>query len=278
VSPSIFALVLVAAVLHALWNTLVKRASDTLLTAVLVAASAAALGAVGLFFLPPVNASAWPYLLASGALEIVYYCMLAAAYRYADMSRAYPLMRGLPPLLVALASTVVLGVSPTLPEWCGIALISAGILSMLLGGRGSGDGRGIAIAAATALVVSAYTFNDGIGVRLSGAPVTYVIWVFILTGVPLAAWALLRRGAEFRAYFRRNWHYGLVGGFGTLASYGLVLYAMTEAPIALVAALRETSILFVTAIAVFVLKERVTAVRVVAAAIIVSGMVVLRLA
>jgi drug/metabolite transporter (DMT)-like permease len=277
VSLPIFSLVLLAAALHALWNAVVKGASDTLLTTILVAASGGLIGLVVLPFLPPVAPAAWPYLAASGTLEVIYYTLLAFAYRHADMSRAYPLMRGLPPLLVALASVLLLGSALAPLEWAGVGLISAGILTMLLGGRGAGDRRGIVFAAINALVISSYTLNDGIGVRLSEAPATYVMWIFVLTGTPLALWALLRR-PDFVGYARRNWAYGLVGGLGTLASYGLALYAMTEAPIALVAALRETSILFGTAIALFVLKEQVTPPRIVAATIIVAGMIAMRLA
>lgn len=276
-SLSIFGLVLVAAALHALWNAVVKGASDTLLTTILVAAFGALVGIVTLPFLPPLAPAAWPYLGVSAVLEIVYYALVAFAYRHADMSRAYPLMRGMPPLLVAIVSALLLGATLLPLEWAGIALISAGIMTMLVGGRGTGDRRGLAYAALNAIVIAAYTLTDGLGVRVSGSPVAYTMWIFVLTGVPLAAWAVLRR-PEIVVYTRRNWHYGAIGGLGTLASYGLVLYAMTAAPIPLVAALRETSILFGTAIAVFVLKEKVTAVRLTAAAIILFGVVILRLA
>lgn len=275
-SLSIFGLVLLAAALHALWNAVIKGAPDTLLTTILVASFGGLIGLASLPFLPPVSPAAWPYLALSAVLEIVYYTLVAFAYRHADMSRAYPLMRGMPPLLVAIVSALFLGTTLLPLEWAGIALISAGILTMLVGGRGTGDRRGLAYATCNALVIASYTLTDGLGVRVSGAPVTYTMWIFVLTGVPLFAWALLRRG-DIIAYTRRNWHYGALGGLGTLASYGLVLYAMTAAPIPLVAALRETSILFGTAIAVFVLKEKVTAIRLTAAAIILAGVVVLRL-
>ena len=275
-SLPIFGLVLLAAALHALWNAVVKGARDTLLTTVLVAGFGGLVGIVALPFLPPLAPAAWPYLALSAVLEIVYYGLVAFAYRHADMSRAYPLMRGMPPLLVAVVSALFLGTTLVPLEWAGIALISTGILTMLLGGRGTGDHRGLVYASLNALIIAAYTLTDGLGVRVSGAPVTYTMWIFVLTGAPLVAWAVLRR-PDIIAYARGNWHYGAIGGLGTLASYGLVLYAMTAAAIPLVAALRETSILFGTAIAVFVLKEKVTAVRLAAAAIILAGVVTLRL-
>ena len=153
---------------------------------------------------------------------------------------------------------------------------STGLLSLTLGGT-KGDSRGVAFAMANALVIASYTLVDSFGVRASGSPIAYTMWIVVLTGVPLAAWALFRR-RDFPAYARRNWHLGLLGGLGTLISYGLVLWSMTMAPVALVAALRETSILFGTIIAVLVLKERVTRTRLIAVLIIAGGAAVLKLA
>lgn len=276
-SLTIFGIVLAAAALHALWNAVVKGASDTLLTTILVAGFGGLIGAVMLPFLTPVAAPAWLYLCISGVLEIIYYALIAFAYRHADMSHAYPLMRGIPPLLVAVVSASLLGTTLGVLQWTGVALISAGILTLLLGLRGHhGDRKGLGFALLNALVIASYTLTDGLGVRVAGSPIAYTMWIFVLTGAPLVAWALLRR-PQIVAYARRNWVYGLVGGIGTLGSYGLVLFAMTEAPIPLVAALRETSIVFGTLIAVFVLKEKVTALRIAAAVIIAAGVIALRL-
>lgn len=272
----VFSVIIFSAILHAVWNAIVKCGSDTLLTTVMVAGSGAAIGIVALPFLPPLAPAAWPYLAISGVLEITYYSLLAAAYRHADMSRAYPLMRGTPPLIVALVSTLALGTALSIPGWLGVALVSAGLLSLTLGGTG-GSPRGLMFAGVNALVIASYTLVDSFGVRASGSAATYAMWIFVLTGVPLAAWTLIRR-RDFPAYIRRNWHLGLAGGFGTLVSYGLVLWAMTMAPVALVAALRETSILFGTLIAVLVLKERATRMRIVAVLIIAAGAIVLKLA
>jgi drug/metabolite transporter (DMT)-like permease len=272
----VFGVILFSAALHAVWNAIVKGGSDTLLTTILVAASGAAIGLVTLPFLPPVAPAAWPYLAISAVLEIAYYALVAGAYRNADMSRAYPLMRGTPPLLVALVSSLALGMHLPLTGWAGIALISAGLLSLTLGGT-RGNPRGIQFAMINALVIASYTLVDGFGVRASGSPATYTMWIYVLTGLPLATWALLRR-RDLLTYARRNWPLGLAGGVGTVVSYGLVLWAMTTAPIPVVAALRETSILFGTLIAVLVLKERVTRTRLVAVLIIAAGAIVLKLA
>ena len=160
--------------------------------------------------------------------------------------------------------------------WLGIALVSVGLLSLTLRGTG-GDTRGIAFAFINALVIASYTLVDSVGVRVSGASLTYTMWIFVLVGVPLTAWGILRKPG-FLAYARRDWLLGLVGGLGTLGSYGIVLWAMTQAPVPLVAALRETSILFGTAIAAFVLRERVTPARIVAVLIIAAGAAVLKFA
>lgn len=273
----VFLIVLGAAALHASWNAVVKNGRDTLLTTILVASTAALMSAAMLPFLPPVAPAAWPYLGLSALLEITYYVLIATAYRLADMSRAYPLMRGTPPLIVATVSTFALGIGLTPLGWGGIACISAGILTLARSGRGAADGRGLGFALLNALVIASYTLVDGLGVRASGAAASYTMWIFVLTGTPLALWAAWRRRDVF-AYAARNWRSALIGGVGTLASYGLVLWAMTEAPIPMVAALRETSILFGTAIAAFVLREKVSTVRIAAVLIIAAGAALLRLA
>jgi drug/metabolite transporter (DMT)-like permease len=276
---SVFAIVLFAAVMHAGWNAVVKGGRDTVFTTVLVAGSAALVSALALPVVPPVVPDTWPYLVVSALLEICYYSLVAATYRIADMSQAYPLMRGTAPVIVVLVGTLLLGEHLTPVAWLGIGLVCAGILSIALLHRGRpGSARGARLALLNACIIASYTLIDGFGVRHSGSAAAYTMWVFVLTGLPLLGWALLRHRRSFLAYARHNWHLGLAGGFGTLASYGLALWAMTQAPIPLVAALRETSILFGTAIAALLLNERITRHRIVAVAIIALGAIALRLA
>ncbi len=275
-SLAVFGIVLFAAALHAVWNAIVKAGSDTLLMTILVATTAALVGVVTLPFLPPIAPAAWPYLAISAILEIAYYALIAGAYRNADMSRAYPLMRGTPPLLVAIVSSLALGMHLSPAGWIGVALVSAGLLSLTLAGRG-GERQRLGFAMINALVIASYTLVDGFGVRASGSPIAYTMWIFVLTGLPLAAWGFWRR-PDLVAYARRNWPLGMAGGFGTLISYGLVLWAMSVASIPVVAALRETSILFGTVIAAVVLREKVTPSRIVAVLIITAGAVALKLA
>lgn len=278
-SFTVFALVLLGAALHAGWNLVVKRGADTLRTSIAVAISAAGIAALGLPFVAAPKPASWPYAAASVSLQVVYWVAVANAYRVADLGRAYPLMRGTAPLLVAMVSITAFGEALGTVAWIGVGLLCCGVAAMALSGRrGGGDGRGVVVALATAAVIAAYTIVDGIGVRLSGSPVGYTLWVFLLTALPLAAWAARRDGRDFPRYLMDHLGVGLLGGLGTLASYGIALWAMTRAPVAMVAALRETSILFATVIAVLVLKERLDAGRIVAVALIAAGAAALRLA
>lgn len=276
-SLAVFGVVLFAAALHAGWNAIVKGAGDARLTTVLVAAMGGLISLLILPFIPQPAPESWPFLAASAILQVIYYSLVGAAYAAADMSVVYPLMRGLAPLLVAVVATVALGEPPSVLGWAGITLVCGGVLSLALGGRHA-HGRGIALALLNAGVIATYTLVDGTGVRLSGAPAAYTMWLTLLAAIILVAEMLIRNGSAFRQHVRRYWQLGAVGGFATLASYGLALWAMTEAPIAIIAALRETSILWGTLIALLLLRERVDAPRLIATAIIAAGAVVLRLA
>jgi drug/metabolite transporter (DMT)-like permease len=272
-SLPLFCLVLFAALLHASWNAIVKRGTDTLLTTILVTGSAAVIAAIGLPFLPAPATQSWPWLAASTLLQGGYYVLVARTYQLTDMSASYPLMRGCAPILVALVSTLFLGERLVWIAWAGIALICLGILCMT---------RGLPrqhawLPLLNAGVIATYTLVDAWGARHSGAAVSYTLWLFLLSGLPLPLWALCTRAGALRDYARRNWGYGIVGGFGTLISYGLALWAMTVAPVAMISALRETSILFGILISAWILHERVTRQRWIAAGLIVLGAVVLRI-
>jgi len=278
---TVFAVVLFAAALHAGWNALVKRTggpapADSQSATVLVAVGAAAVAGCALPFLPRPAPASWSFIAASTALQAIYFALVARAYRTADMSLAYPVMRGGAPLIVALAGQVVFSEPLRSLAWLGIAAVCGGVLIMALDHRG--PARGLGAALANAAVIAAYTLVDGLGVRRSGAPAAYTLWLFLLTGLVLAAWALAIQGRTFLVEARRRWPAGLAGGTGAAASYGLALWAMTQAPVAEVAALRETSILFGAAISVLLLKERASAARLAAAGVIAAGAVLLRLA
>lgn len=276
-SLTVFEIVLVAAVLHASWNAIVKAGKNTVLTMVLVTASAALWAVVLLPVLPSPRPESWPYIALSAALQIVYFALVARIYRIADMSQTYPIMRGAAPLIVALAGTLFLDEALSSSAWLGVCIICSGILIMLWSG-GQKSREGLILALLNALVISSYTLVDGIGVRLSAAPASYTLWIFLITGASIGCWATLTQWSQARHYLRLNWHLGAVGGLGTLVSYGLALYAMTQAPVAVVAALRETSILFSAVISWLILKEHITVVRCVSVCVIAIGAITLRLA
>jgi len=217
----------------------------------------------------------WPFIAASSVLQVVYFLLVARTYRLADMSQAYPLMRGTAPLLVALVGALLLGQHLAPMAWLGVALICGGIVAMAARRAHS---AGTALALLNAVVIAGYTLVDGEGVRRSGAAAAYTLWIFLLTGLPLVAWALVSRRAALLPYVRRHWKACGAGGLGSAASYGLALWAMTRAPVAVVSALRETSILFATGISAFVLREHVSRTRIMAACVVVAGAMVLRAA
>ncbi|MCL4186379.1 MAG: EamA family transporter [Rhodobacteraceae bacterium] len=282
-SLAVFLVVILAAALHAGWNALLKGTGDKLFGGIAIATFASGLAAAGLALLPaPLpDPASWPFVGGSVALQVAYYLLLAGAYRHADLGAAYPLMRGGAPLLTAAAMAAGFGEALPPAGWAGVVLISAGILGLVLDGRRrAGGAAGIAFALANVVVIAGYTVVDGLGVRRSGAPVAYTLWIFLLTALPLLAWAGARAATRARlaAAMARQWRVGLFGAAGTMLSYGAALWAMTLAPVALVAALRESSILFATLIAVVALGERPGRARLLAVGLVAAGVVAIRLA
>jgi drug/metabolite transporter (DMT)-like permease len=281
-APSVVAIVLCGALLHAGWNALVKKGREPFLSSVLVAGGAGLISLPLLPFLTQPAAASWPYALLSTVIHYFYYGLLSAAYRHGDMSHAYPLMRGSAPLLVALASVPLLGEHLSMTQYAAIACISGGIFGLWFSARTNtldvARRRSTLYALMNALVIAAYTLVDGMGARASGAPAAYVMWLHVLSAIGLLAWCLVRRRNELADYSRQYWRVAIFGGAGTLGAYGLALWAMTVAPLAAVAALRETSILFAALIARFFLAERIGRKRAVAIAAIATGAVLMRLA
>ncbi|MGG5821312.1 EamA family transporter [Falsiroseomonas sp. HW251] len=277
-SAQVMLLVLLGAALHATWNALVKSGADKLLDTGLVVAGSALIAAVALPFLPQPAPASWPFILASGVIHLGYFSLVAAAYRAGDLSLAYPLMRGTPPLVVALVAAALLDEALRPLGWVGVALVSSGILAMAVRRGARAHAAPIAFALTNAVVIATYTLVDGIGARRSDAPVAYTLWAFVATAaffLPFVAW---RRPRALAPHLVRRWRIGLGAGGCTLGSYALALWAMTQAPIAAVAALRETSILFGVAIAAAILRERPTPARLAGAALIGAGAIALRLA
>jgi drug/metabolite transporter (DMT)-like permease len=267
--------VLGAALLHASWNVLVKSGADKELETINIAAGSGLVALVAALFLPAPAPASWPWVAGSTLVHILYFIFLAGAYRWGELSYTYPVMRGGGPMIVALVGALVLGELLPLHETLGVLLICGGILGFASGHH---DRRATAFALSNAVVIAAYTLIDGQGARASGAPASYTMWFFIANGVVVVAYGLLRRGGgAVLAYGRRTWRRALIGGACALGSYGIALWAMTRAPIAVVAVLRETAVIFGAFIAYFVLQEKLTRRRLAATGAVMLGLVALKL-
>lgn len=279
-SWTVFAVVLAAALLHASWNALVKAGTEKRLDTVAITAGAAAIAVLVLPFLPAPAAASWPYLVASALIHVVYFAGVVAAYRAGDLGLVYPVMRGLAPALVGLGGAVAADEVLATSGWAGIALVSAGVavLAWPRGAAGAATARALAYALATAVVIALYTVIDGLGARLSGAPASYVLWMLLGTGTLMTGYALARERRAAAAHLRAAWRTALAGGAMLATAYGLVLWAMTAAPIALVAALRETSVIIAALIGTLLLGEPFGRRRLLGAALVAAGAAALKLA
>ncbi len=278
-SPGVTLAVLGAALLHAAWNAMLKGGRDTTLDMALVVAGSALVVVPLLPFVPLPAPESWPYIGASVVIHIGYYTALVGTYRAGDLSHGYPLMRGMAPLLVAGFGAAVLGELPGVWMWLGILFISGGVIGIAFVGGASflHNRRATAWALTNAALIASYTLVDGSGVRLAGSATSYAVWMFFLDGFPyvlIIAW--LRRG-ELLPYARRNWHRGLAGGAFSVAAYAIALWAMTRAPIAAVAALRETSVIFAAILGAWLLQEPFGRARLAGAAAVAAGVIALKL-
>ncbi len=277
---SVFLAVLVAAFLHATWNAMLAVGKDRMGAMALISLGHWLPAALALPFLGWVRPEAWPWLALSTALHVGYRMFLVKAYEAGEMSQVYPLARGSAPLLTTLAAISALGEAVSLLALLGIVATGLGIVLMSL--KGSADlgriqGRALVFAAITALFICGYTLADGLGARASGNPLAYAALLFLLDTPFTVAAARLVRGPAIWEGMRAFWLQGLVGGTLSLVAYTIAIWAMTVAPIPMVAALRETSVLFGALIAAVMLKERPTGPRLIASGLIVTGAALLRL-
>ena len=269
--------VLFGALLHASWNALVKSSTDKALDTALInmLASFLAIPLVWWFGWPP--AQAWPFIAASIVIHIGYYVALSGAYRHGDLGLTYPLMRGSAPLLVALSASVTLGETLSPLAWIGVLGVSAGVLILGLTKHAFDAPRAVQFALVNAVIIASYTVVDALGVRAAGGALPYVATLFLIDGWPFALIVFARRKWAVGPYIRERWPIGLVGAAASIGSYAVALWAMTQAPVATVAALRETSVLFAALLGVWFLKEVFTLRRAMGTCVIVAGVMVLRL-
>jgi drug/metabolite transporter (DMT)-like permease len=271
---SITTFVLLAALLHASWNALLKHGGDGFWTMTVMGVATALACAVALPFLPVPLRACWPFIAASAVLHVGYNAFLVRAYRSGEFGSAYPIARGSSPLLVTLGAALTAGEYPGLHGVVGIALVSGGIISLALRGWRLPE-AGIFYALGTGLFIAAYSVTDGIGARLSGNASAYTVWMCLLwgaTALPIYL-AMRRDGAVWRG--ARNTGLAALGGVISVLAYGIVIFAMAHAPMGSVSALRETSVLFALLLGRIVFHEKLTARRIMSALVIVTGVICL---
>lgn len=269
-------LVLVSALMHATWNAIVKLSGDRLAVMAAIDSLCLCIALSLTPFAPLPSPALWPFLGCSALIAIAYKFALLGAYRHGDFSQAYPLMRGSAPLIVTVL-VVMLGLEQlTLTGYAGITLISLGLFALVNWKAGRPVLLAFALAAGTALAVA--TLIDGTAVRSHGEPFSYIVWLEVFEHLALPAFALTRRRPQYMAVLRSQWRTAGIGAVNRIGSYGLMLWAMTLAAIAPLAALRETSVIFGALIGYFVLKEPFGPRRAAATATVLAGIGVLQLA
>lgn len=276
----VFLAVLAAAAMHAGWNAFLKLRIEPFLAMALVTAGAGVAAIPGLIAFGFPKSDSWPWLAASAFFHLGYNLALAEAYRRADMSQIYPIARGGAPLLTAMIGVGYAGEAMSGLQTVGIALLGLGVMQISVLGRRKGarfDPAALGFAALTAVMISGYTLVDGFGARAAADPHAYSSALFVIDGFPLLILARLLRGAPAFAAMRPHAVHGFFGGTLSLGSYWIAIWAMTVAPIPLVAAIRESSVLFAALIAVVILKEPLQTSRVVAAALIVAALALMRI-
>jgi len=274
VTATVLAIVLLAALLHALWNALVKVSGDRAITLGLVALGHCLPALALLPFVPMPVAAAFPFIIASTIIHWAYYYFLNISYRFGDLSLIYPIARGTAPVMVALGATIWADEHLSFWAWIGILTVSAGI--MILAAVRHADKRGIGTALMNSTIIATYSVVDGIGIRLSGAPVGYVVWLFaaeVFVAVFVLGFGLNR----LRNIGTKALALGLTGGVISGLAYGLALFAKTLAPIGIVSAVRETSVIFAALIGVVWLREGPARRRLIAATVVAGGVMILAL-
>lgn len=268
-------LVLCAAVLHALWNAIVKAADNRALVFGALSAMNVLTGAVLIALFPAPAVESWPYIAASTLIHYGYYVFLLLAYRLGDFSQVYPISRGLAPILVALGAQGFAGETLPVLAWLGLISVSLGIIVLSLPSGGIRPNRAAAAAAvATGLFIASYTVVDGIGVRLADSPFGYIGWLFLLEFPVIFAVALWQRGKPSA----NRWpaiRLGLLGGIFAVLAYGIVIYVKVFTPLGAVSAVRESSVIIAALIGALYFGERPWRRRIFAAAIVTTGVVAL---
>ena len=274
----VFLAVLFAAVLHASWNAVIRRGDDRFQGMLLLTLTQGVMGLAMALFVPLPSGIVWVWVLGSGALHTAYKLFLTAAYQHGDLSRVYPIARGTAPMMVVLVGFFLLPDSVQTKEYLGIALIGVGVMMMANGVFKDGETRSlIPLALGSAACTAGYSLIDGMGARVAGHATMFTAWLFVFDAMFFAIFTGATRGRRVFVASRRAWSIGALAGALSLVTYWIAVWAMTVAPIALVAAVRETSVLFAVIIGVVVLKEKASVGKIIAALVIVTGIAIIRL-
>lgn len=277
-SFTVFLAVLGAALLHATWNACIKTGTNKQTSMLIMTVWQGLMGGLIVMWRPLPAAEVWPWLFASGLVHMFYQLFLAYAYEQGDLSRVYPLARGAAPMMVLLVSLVALPDAVAVTEYVGIIVIGFGIVCMAWGALASGESRKlIPFAIGAACATASYTLIDGVGARIGGDPVTYVGWLLLMAAFFYLPAIFALQGKSVLSASRRDWVIGIFTGGASLTAYGIAVWAMSVASIAVVAALRETSILFAMLIGWLVFHDKMDRLKVLAGLLIVTGVVLTRL-
>ena len=274
----VFIAVIAAAALHAIWNAMAKGGTDKHLSMTAVALGHTPIAVAALAFVPSPAPESWPYLCIGMVLHTGYQLFLLSAYRFGDLTQVYPIARGSAPLLVAGVSTVFLGVQLAPLEVLAIVTIAIGILSLSIVRQADGlrNGKASLLAFITGCFIASYSLIDGHGARLAGTAVGFYAWVAIGNSVLIAIYiAATKPGLLAKLHTAKQTF--IIGGTASFVAYGLVIWAFTQAPIALVTALRETSIIFALIIGVLFLKEKLNITKIFSTFVTLVGAALLRL-
>jgi drug/metabolite transporter (DMT)-like permease len=286
VEPLVVGLLLAAALMHAPWYALLKAdRSDRLATFGVIMTTGTVMGLIAVPFLPQIAFGAWKYLAISVIVHVAYYTFLLQAYSYGDLSHTYPIARGMAPLLVAMVSGQFIGEHLRVQDIAGVVLLSIGLVTLAIPLKsvipkpGARHGLATLFAVLTGFTIAGYIISDGLGVRAAGPDAShrlaYIAWLCVLEGPWLLVFAVMMRPKTVWSHLRRNWWRGVVGGLIANTGYGIAIYALALGPMAHVAALRETSVLFGALMGTLLLAEPFGVRRVVAAAVIVSGLILM---
>lgn len=275
-SSSLLLLVLLAALLHASWNALLRGGRDRFWSVTIISFASALAACVTLPFLPMPNARAWPYIIASAIVHFFYNLLLVRQYRRGDFGHTYPVARGSSPMLIALGGVLFASENLSTKVIIGIALISSGILSLAFGGKAQTDG--FLGAFMTGCSIAVYSVIDALGARASGNAMAYTAWMVSGYGLAMPlVFRFSRNKNENRLWIsdRREMFKAAGGGVAAVIAYGIVVWAMAHGPMGPVSAMRETSALFAVILGCIFLKEKFTLQKIIAAALIVAGNITL---